>query len=46
MDGRNLANSIILKWTSEISLIDVVNTIPIFVKKVLTSKVYQFYGEL
>lgn len=45
MDGRNLANSIILKWTPEISLIDIVNTIPIFIKKVLTSKVYEFYGE-
>ena len=45
MDGRNLANSIILKWTPEISLIDIANTIPIFIKKVLTSKVYEFYGE-
>ena len=45
MDGRNLANSIILKWAPEISLIDVVNTIPIFIKKVLTAKVYEFYGE-
>jgi hypothetical protein len=45
MDGRNLSNSIILKWTPEISLLDVVNTIPIFIKKVLTAKVYEFYGE-
>ena len=45
MDGRNLAKSIILKWAPEISLIDVVNTIPIFIKKVLTAKVYEFYGE-
>ena len=45
MDGRNLANSIILKWTPEISLIDIANTIPIFIKKVLTAKVYEFYGE-
>ena len=45
MDGRNLANSIILKWTPEISLIDIANTLPIFIKKVLTSKVYEFYGE-
>jgi hypothetical protein len=45
MDGRNLSNSIILKWSSEISLLDVVNTIPIFIKKVLTAKVYEFYGE-
>jgi hypothetical protein len=45
MDGRNLSNSIILKWTPEISLLDIVNTIPIFIKKVLTAKVYEFYGE-
>jgi hypothetical protein len=45
MDGRNLSNSIILKWSPEISLLDVVNTIPIFIKKVLTAKVYEFYGE-
>ena len=45
MDGRNLANSIILKWKPEISLIDIANTIPIFIKKVLTAKVYEFYGE-
>ena len=45
MDGRNLANSIILKWSPEISLIDIVNTIPLFIKKVLTAKVYEFYGE-
>jgi len=45
MDGRNLSKSIILKWTPEMSLFDVVNTIPIFIKKVLTAKVYEFYGE-
>ena len=45
MDGRNLSKSIILKWAPEISLIDVIITIPIFIKKVLTAKVYEFYGE-
>ena len=45
MDGRNLSNSIIIKWAPEISLLDVVNTIPIFIIKVLTAKVYEFYGE-
>jgi len=45
MDGRNLSNSIILKWAPEISLLDIVITIPIFIKKVLTAKVYEFYGE-
>ena len=45
MDGRNLSKSIILKWTPQNALIDIINTIPIFIKKVLTSKVYEFYGE-
>ena len=45
MDGRNLSKSIILKWAPEIALIDIINTIPLFIKKVLTAKVYEFYGE-
>jgi hypothetical protein len=45
MDGRNLSKSIILKWTPQIYLIDIVKTIPIFIKKVLTAKVYEFYGD-
>ena len=45
MDGRNLSKSIILKWAPQITLIDIINTIPIFIKKVLTAKVYEFYGE-
>ena len=45
MDGRNLSKSIILKWAPLNALIDIINTIPIFIKKVLTSKVYEFYGE-
>lgn len=45
MDGRNLSKNIILKWAPQIALIDIINTIPIFIKKVLTAKVYEFYGE-
>ena len=45
MDGRNLSPSIILKWAPQIGLIDVIKTIPVFIKKVLTAKVYEFYGE-
>lgn len=45
MDGRNLSKSIILKWAPQIALIDIINTIPIFIKKVLTAKVYEFYGD-
>jgi len=45
MDGRNLSCSIILKWIPEISLLSVANTIPVFIKKVLLAKNYEFYGE-
>ena len=45
MDGRNLSSSIILKWTPELSLLGVAKTIPIFIKKVLNAKDYEFYGE-
>ena len=45
MDGRNLAKSIILKWIPQITLIDIIKTIPLFIKKVLTAKLYEFYGE-
>ena len=44
MDGRDLSPSIILKWTKELSLLGIANTIPIFIKKVLTADDYQFYG--
>ena len=45
MDGRNLSSSIILKWVPELSLFSVAKTIPVFIKKVLTAKDYEFYGE-
>ena len=45
MDGRNLSKSIILKWTPQITLMDIIKTFPLFIKKVLTAKVYEFYGE-
>ena len=45
MDGRDLSPSIILKWTKELSLLGIANTIPIFIKKVLTADDYQFYGQ-
>ena len=44
MDGRDLSPSIILKWTKELSLLGIANTIPIFIKKVLLADDYQFYG--
>ncbi len=44
MDGRDLAPSIILKWTPELSILGIANTIPIFIKKVLLADDYQFYG--
>jgi hypothetical protein len=45
MDGRNLSKNVILKWSKDISLIDVINSIPLFIKKVITAKSYDFYGE-
>ena len=45
MDGRNLSPSIILKWVPELSLFGIAKTIPIFIKKVLNAKDYEFYGE-
>ena len=45
MDGRNLSSSIILKWTPEISLAGIANTIPVFIKKVLMAQDYEFYGD-
>ena len=44
MDGRDLSPSIILKWTPELSILGIANTIPIFIKKVLLADDYQFYG--
>ena len=45
MDGRNLSSSIILKWYPEISILGIAKTIPVFIKKVLNAKDYEFYGE-
>ena len=44
MDGRDLSPSIILKWTPELSILGIANTIPIFIKNVLLAYDYQFYG--
>ena len=45
MDGRDLSSSIILKWTPESSLLGIAKTIPDFIKKVLMTKDYEFYGK-
>ena len=44
MDGRNLSNSIIPKWQKNTKLGDVAKLIPDFVKSVLKSESYNFYG--
>ena len=44
MDGRNLSNSIIPNWNSETSLITLAKNLPNFLKKILTSNSYCFYG--
>ena len=45
MDGRNLSNSIILKWNPLISLSSIAKTIPVFIKQILLSTSYHFYGK-
>ena len=44
MDGRNLSNSIIPNWNSETSLITLAKNLHNFLKKILTSNSYCFYG--
>ncbi len=45
MDGRDLSSEICLGWSSNSSLLDIANSIPKFLIKVLTSKLYKFYGQ-
>ena len=45
MDGRNLANDIIPNWDPSQTLSDVAKSVPTFVKKVLSSVGYYFYGK-
>ena len=44
MDGRNLTKEIIPNWRKELTIYDVAISIPIFIKRVLLSNSYKFYG--
>lgn len=44
MDGRNLSNSIIPSWNKNTKLGDIAKLIPDFVKNVIKSESYNFYG--
>jgi ubiquitin-protein ligase len=44
MDGRNLSTSIIPNWNSETSLTTLAKSLPNFIKQILTSTSYCFYG--
>ena len=44
MDGRNLSNSIVPNWNSETSLTTLAKSLPNFIKQILTSTSYCFYG--
>jgi len=44
MDGRNLSNEICKNWDKNTNLLDIANSIPKFVIRLLNSKVYSFYG--
>ncbi len=45
MDGRDLAPEICPSWNSNCGLLEIANSLTKFVIKVLTSKVYKFYGK-
>ena len=44
MDGRNLSNSILPSWNKNTKLGDIAKIIPDFVKSVIKSESYNFYG--
>lgn len=44
MDGRNLSKEIIPNWSKDITLYDIAIAIPLFIKRVLLSTSYKFYG--
>jgi hypothetical protein len=44
MDGRDLSPDICPDWNSKSTILDIANSIPKFVVKVLNSKTYKFYG--
>ena len=46
MDGRNLSKEIIPNWSKDITLYDIAIAIPLFIKRVLLSTSYKFYGHL
>ena len=44
MDGRNLSNSIIKDWKPQMKIEEIALLIPGFIKNVLNSEAYDFYG--
>jgi len=44
MDGRNLSNSIIPEWKPQMRLDEIALLIPVFIKTILNSEAYNFYG--
>ena len=44
MDGRDLFNEVCKNYNEKITLTSIANEIPKFVNRVVTSKVYNFYG--
>lgn len=45
MDGRDLSLNILPYWKPELTLLDIANSFPIFLKKFLTTNAYYYYGE-
>jgi hypothetical protein len=45
MDGRDLSTDIFPNWTPNTTILELANSIPKFISKVLNSKIYNFYGK-
>lgn len=44
MDGRDLSPEICTNWNPNLTILDIANNIPKFIIRVLSSKIYNFYG--
>lgn len=45
MDGRDLSSEICQNWSPNSNLLEVANSIPNFLIRVLDSKLYKYYGQ-
>ena len=45
MDGRDLSPEICKNWDKDTTILEIANSIPKFIQRVLHSKTYNFYGK-